>query len=208
LLASAATVLNTRFPGDEEFVGLENLALFLYSTELSNRVDDISAVISTSSVPRSVSNLISQTLRAQAVAENTSNSVPVRARSLRLAYTKLAALTIQVRRTFGTAPAYIRADQKITLAEDAPVNDRTTYDLDGDSGTYHADQPEELGLWTYERRSKTTGVITVMPNFPQNDVPRPFLLTFDAPITGTFTGTNIVGEAIPGTFRIDVVRTQ
>jgi len=202
LLANAARTLNARFTND--FLFEENEALGSYSYDLNNLLDDIASVIGTNPVPRSVTNKLAQGTKALARGDNTSNSVPVRARALALSLTKLSAAAREVIRLLGPAPAAVEDRLAIRLDENAPVNDRTFYNFVVDGWIWDSHGPndeEELGLWTYTRTGPSNAIITAMPNYPSNDVPRDFKLVFTNLDSGTFTGTNLHREFIQGGFQ-------
>jgi hypothetical protein len=146
LFASAATTLNRPFAGDDRFAALESQVIELYSAEARARVNWLVTHVGTNGIARSASNQLAQARNALDRAGNGSNSVPVRARVLATAFTKLGLADTQIRRTIKAAASL--ADKGVLLSEDAIVNEQTNFYLDhaGGTGIYNVDNPEELGL--------------------------------------------------------------
>lgn len=200
--ASATTRLNARFTNDGVFPLLEHATVEAYSMAAHDQLAAVISLVATSSVPRSLSNRLAKAGRALAHADASTNSVPVHARALVAALNKIRVAGDKVGRIF-KAPVSLE-NQRVTVVEDAIVNDRTSFYLSGDTQTYFSDNPEELGLWSYERTSPTTGLITLRSNFPVGDyAARPMMLVFSNLVSGTFTGTDITGANIRGNFTVE-----
>ena len=205
LLGTAARTLNAKF--DDDFLGLEWDALAEYSSDAHDLLTKIRTTIGTNSVPRDLSNNLKQATNALAIGDDTNKAVTVRARAIATSLTKLDKAGRTVLAQFGAAPATLDGYRDIRLDESAPVNEFTFYNLHTAGWVYDshvADPPaEELGLWSYTRQSSNMAIVTVMPNYPSNDVPRDFKLVFTNFATGTFSGTNVLKERIQGTFRLN-----
>jgi len=198
MLASAANALNKRF--EAEFVDEQEGALASYLYDATNQLADVQRVLATNPIPRNISQNLARATNGIAAAQNAGNSIPVRARALGKAFTKLGVVTMHVLRSVGLAPASLESWSNLDFYENAIVNDQTTYYFVIDNGTYNSHNPEELGLWSYQRANASNGLVTVMPNWPSNDVPRDFTITFTNFSSGTFTGTNQAREFIQGRF--------
>ena len=107
---------------------------------------------------------------------------------------------------FGAAPATLDGYQSVRFDEDVIINDRTFYNLHTLGWIYDshvAEQAVELGLWSYTQQGSNNAIITVMPNWPSNDVPRDFKLVFTNFSSGFFSGTNVLKNPIRGTFHLN-----
>jgi hypothetical protein len=200
LLASAASMLNARFTNDAVFASIEEDTAEAYSVEAHARFDALSSLVGTSNVPASVSRLMARAQSALARADAASNSVPVQARALSSALARIRTAGIRARRLIKAPPSIENA--AITLYEDQIVNDRTVFYLHP-GGDYNVHNPEELGLWTYQRTGLRTGVVTLTSNYPYGTYEqRPLHLVFRSPTRGTFTGTTVEGDGVDGTFEV------
>ncbi|HTD68790.1 MAG TPA: hypothetical protein VK846_19890, partial [Candidatus Limnocylindria bacterium] len=212
------------------FAELEAQAITDYSTEAHARLDGVFLWIGTNSVSRRLSNQVANAENALARADAATNSVPVQARAIAVAFNKILPAEKKVRSLFtapvlpppvvppvvtnpppvippgtpGLAPDSI-GTRYVNLYENAVVNDQTVfYFSTAQSGAqiYNVHHPEELGLWIYTRTGVNAGVITVDPDYPDNAPQRPLNLTFTSATGGTFTGTTFFGEALEGTFAV------
>lgn len=215
-LATGATVLNTRFPSNETFIALEEDALADYALEAEAQLDNAELHVGTNRISRALSKQLANLRVALSNAVVNSNSVPVRARALSRVFSKMRVPVAKVLKLFPTvpfeAPAEIATGRSLTLYENAIVNDQNIFyfhTLGGDPPApfrhYSTHNPEELGTWTYERLTSTTGVVHCNVTFTQagartppysHDIP----LTFTSATTGTFTAVNCLNETIQGTF--------
>jgi hypothetical protein len=203
-LGSAARTLHGRF--DDDFQMLEWDALAAYSFDAHGLLTEIKSTIGTNPVPRSVSSHLKQATNALAKGDNTNNTVPVRARAIATSLTKLDKAGRAVLSQFGAAPATLDGYSSVRLDEAVAVNNRTFYNLHTTDWIYDShvgEEAEELGLWSYTRQGSNNAIITVMPNWPSNDVPRDFRLVFTNFASGTFSGTNVLKHPIQGTFRLN-----
>jgi hypothetical protein len=201
LLGSAARTLNGRF--DDDFLVLEWDALAAYSSGAHALLTEIRSTIATNPVPRSVSNNLKQATNALAKGDNTNNAVPARARAIATSLTKLDKAGQAVLSQFGAAPATLDGYSNVRFEEAVIVNNQTTYNLHTTGWIYDShvgEEAEELGLWSYARQGSNNAIITVMPNWPSNDVPRDFRLVFTNFASGFFSGTNVLKNPIHGTF--------
>jgi hypothetical protein len=204
LLGSAARTLNGRF--DDDFLVLEWDALAAYSFDAHALLTEIQSTMGTNPVPRSVNNSLRQATNALAKGDSTNNAVPARARAIATSLTKLDKAGRAVLSQFGAAPATLDGYSSVRFDEDVIINDRTFYNLHTAGWIYDshvAEQAEELGLWTYTQQGSNNAIITVMPNWPSNDVPRDFKLVFTNFASGFFSGTNVLKNPIKGTFHLN-----
>jgi len=215
-LATAATVLNTRFPNDATFSSLEATALAFYSAEAHAQLNDADLRIGTNSIPRLLSNQLARARIALTNADNNTNGVPARARALARVFTQIRMPLAKIAQQFPTipfeAPTAMLTGQNLTLYENAIVNEQNIFYFHttaGDSGGrflhYSTHNPEELGVWTYERLTSRTAVVHCNVTFTQAGArPAPYShdipLTFTSATTGTFTATNCLNETVTGTF--------
>lgn len=215
-LATAATVLNTRFPSNETFIALEEDALADYALEAEAQLDNAELHVGTNRISRALSKQLANLRVALSNAVVNSNSVPVRARALARVYSKMRVPVAKVLKLFPTvpfeAPAEIATGRSLTLYENAIVNEQNIFyfhTLGGEPPApfrhYSSHNPEELGTWSYERLTSATGVVHCNVTFTQagartppysHDIP----LTFTSATTGTFTAVNCLNETIQGTF--------
>jgi hypothetical protein len=198
LLSSAAKTLNARF--DDDFLADENTALGEYLDDAERQLSHLELVIGTNAVSRKLSNNLAKAAASLDSAGDTSNRIPVRARAVSKSLKPLSDASKEVIRTLGLAPASLAGWATLDLVENAVVHDQTIYYFTVHNETYLSHHPEELGLWTYQRTGSNSATVTVMPNYPSNDVPRDFKLTFTNVSSGTFTGTNQIRELIQGGF--------
>lgn len=205
LLGAAARTLNGRF--DDDFLVLEWDALAAYSADAHALWSNITNVVGTNALARNVSNNLKQGTNALAHGDNTNNAVPVRARALATSLTKLGKAAAAVIDQFGfQAPANLDGYASVRLDEATNVNYQTFYNLHTALWVYDShvgQEAEELGLWSYTRQASNTAIITVMPNYPSNDVPRDFQLVFTNVNSGLFSGTNVLKNPIRGTFKLE-----
>ena len=215
-LATAATVLNTRFAGDATFSSLEETALAFYSAEAHAQLDDARLRIGTNSISRLLSNQLARARIALTNVDNSTSSVPVRARALARVFNQIRMPLAKVAQQFPTipfeAPAEMATGRNLTLYENAIVNDQNIFYFHttaGESGGrflhYSTHNPEELGTWTYERLTSRTAVVHCNVTFTQAGArPAPYShdipLTFTSATTGTFTAVNCLNETVQGTF--------
>jgi hypothetical protein len=205
-LATAATVLGTRFPNDATFASIESDALADYSAEAHAQLENAELHVGTNRISRLLSNQLARLQVALTNADNNSNGVPARARALARVFTQMRMPVAKILRMFPTIPFEAPASLSggLRAEEDEPVvNDQTIYEFFA-NGTYHADDPEELGLWTYQKTGTKTAVMNLTPNFPATNMgPHTFNLTFTSATTGTYTGHSAVtGENFVGTFSL------
>lgn len=205
--ATATTALNKQFGTNAELRTLQVATLNTYSEDVWLDLYASLEVLGTNSLSKGQSNLLSRATNALTRADAMTNS-PARARSMAAAVNKLSAAVKQITKNY-TAPAALPHD--VDLVEDAPSNSETTrfyfkvfYDQDHPEGYYAftADNPEEVGLWSYERTGPKTGVIHLNVNYgdPYPPFNHDLTLTFESPRRGTFTGVNGANESIKGTF--------
>jgi hypothetical protein len=195
LLASSATALNVGFPGDATFEGEEEAALDAYAAEAQAQLDATAALAGTNQMPRNISNQLVQAQAALERGNDTSNSVPVRARSIAFALNKIRVAHLQATRFF-RAPASL--DKTVTLngrgGQVVTLESNHRYTIPSDAG-------DENGSWSYERTSSRTAIITLDPDAVGVDS-RTINLKFNTSTRGAFRGTNAEGDPFNGTFTI------
>jgi len=205
LLGSAARTLNAKF--DDDFLVQEWDALAAYSADAHGLWTTVTNVVGTNALSRSASNNLKQGTNALAHGDNTNSAVPVRARALATSLTKLGKAATAVIDQFGfQAPATLDGYASVRLDEAVIVNNRTFYNLHTSQWIYDShvgEEAEELGLWSYAREGSNAAIITLMPNWPSNDVPRDFKLVFTNVSSGRFSGTNVLKQPIQGTFFLE-----
>ena len=193
LLAKAATSLDAAFPEDAAFSTLENNALNNYIAEAQAQINAINDRIGTNATPISVSNQLASALEALDRANDSSNSVPARARAVAFALNKIRVAEMQSARAF-KAPTSL-AGSTVTLTGKGgfgvTLESNGTYTIPGD--------PEETGTWTYERTGPATGVITASPSGGGTHT---LNLTFSNATRGKFNGTTASDESVNGSFTV------
>ena len=194
LLASSATALNVGFPGDSAFEAEQEVALDLYAAEAEAQLDATAALAGTNQMPRNISNQLAQAQAALDRGNDTSNSVPVRARSIAFALNKIRVANLQATRFFRAPPSL--AGKTVTL--NGRGGQAVTLESNG-SFTIPGDPADETGTWSYERIGPRDAVITLTPTVGS---PRAINLRFSTPTRGTFRGTNADGDRFNGTFAI------
>jgi hypothetical protein len=215
-LATAATVLNTRFESNATFTSLEEDAIADYAAEADAQLDTAELHVGTNAISRVLSNQLAGSRVALSNAVANSNGVPARARALARVFNKMRIPVAKVLRMFPTvpfeAPTEMATGRNLTLYENAIVNEQNIFYFHTTGGEppvrflhYSTHNPEELGTWTYERLTPTTAVIHCNVTFTQagartppysHDIP----LTFTSATTGTFTAVNCLNETVQGTF--------
>lgn len=217
LLANVATTLNARFDDDPAFVALEENAVASYSAQADAEIGLLGLLVGTNSLPRLTSRQLAQAIAALERADNTSNSVPVRARAAALAWNKLRVAGAKIRRDYHgptvEAPDSFAPGTRndITLYETADVSDQTIYyfhtlnDVNETYYHYTSHHPEELGTWQYVKTGQVTAVLHCMVSFSEPGgravgSEHNLSLVFTSESTGTFSGVNTLGETIQGTF--------
>jgi hypothetical protein len=210
LLASASATLRPHFRDPEDVLSALPLATFeAFKAEADAQLEDITTAIGTNRVSRAVRNCVLVGSNALERAERTNLTVSARASAVSVALKKFAfvqpRLTNLVSEPNAVAPPATIQHDKIELVENAPIHDQTKFWMPRageNSGYYNADIPEELGTWTYSVRGDI-GVVTVRPDYPAgNHGTREFHLTFTSATGGRFTGTNIEGSPMSGTFML------
>jgi hypothetical protein len=194
-LAQAATALSRQFPEDLAFSTEEEVAVTAYSAEAQARLNAVGDIAGTNALPRSVTNLLNQAQTALDRANDTDNTIPVRARAVAFALNKIRVADLQAHRFF---KAPLSLDDTVTLNG---RNNSGTVTLDGTHAyTITGDPTDELGTWSYERTSATTATITLNPTTGEDQ--RTIDLKFTNSTHGTFTGTTASGDPFRGTFTI------
>ncbi len=212
LLATAARTLNTRFPSNETFLILELAAIDDYSAEGHALLQLAKDRIGTNVISRGTSNKLAGAEAALDRADQNTNSVWQQARALSSALNRIRSATTPIFRKYTnsvpsgpTAPLTL-AGKNVDLTENLPVHDNTMYFLDpyteGNTGNYTADNPEELGQWTYVRVNDNTGTVLLYPDFPGAAADHQITLTFVTETSGTFVGQDVNGANISGTFSV------
>lgn len=208
LLSTAARTLNARFTDDGEFIPLENQAIVSYWNTGQSLLDQAIERLGTNTLTRGASNKL---VRAQAALDNveqTTNSVWRQARALSSALKLVDSATKPIFAKYTnsvpevppgpTAPTNIY-NMNIDAYENAPVNEQTKFFFRA-TGYYNADFPEELGRWQYVQTGPNTGVINITRDWPQGAPGHQLQLVFQTPTTGTFTGADLNGSPLQGTF--------
>jgi hypothetical protein len=213
-LSTAANALNKQFTNDSTLAALEDDALDAYSDEAHAQLDNAELHIGTNTISKGLSNQLAKIRIALTNADAITNGVPAKAKALANVFNRLRNPVAKILQQYPTIPFEAPTSVGgLMLRENAVVNEQTIYDFNFDSVTtfrdYHADDPEELGTWTYQRTSATTGILSLSPNFPPgNSGPHTMNLTFTTSRSGTFTGQTIGTAARPaenltGTFTLD-----
>jgi hypothetical protein len=193
LLAKAGTSLDAAFPEDSAFSTLENNALNNYIAEAQAQMNAINDRIGTNEAPISISNQLASAQEALDQANDSSNSVPVRARAVAFALNKIRVADTQSNRFF-KAPASLDG-RTVTLTGKGgfgvTLEPNGTYTIPGD--------PEETGTWSYERTGPATGVITASPS---GGGAHTLNLTFSNSTRGKFNGVTASDETVNGSFTV------
>jgi hypothetical protein len=219
LLSSAAATLGSRFRDSEDpLATLPETTLESFLAEANAQLDDITARIGTNTVRSNIRSAVRSGSNSLLRAESSRHSVSSRARHVSSALSKFAYVNARITNLVANpptggeepgpqpgpevpppAPAF--DGRQVELIEDAPVHSQSKmhFDVTERGNFYHVDNPEELGTWTFSSNGQT-GRVTAIPNYPRNDPPRDFNLTFDGPRTGTFVGTDINGDTVRGRF--------
>jgi hypothetical protein len=199
LLASASTTLERGFPGDAIFAALEDQAVDNYGAEAQSQLNATAARAGTNTIPRALSNQLSQAQAAIDRSSDTSNSIPVRARAVAFALNKVRAANILANRLF-KAPLSLEGST-LTLGRESD-HDAFNVTLRSDH-TYtiaeNGDEAEENGTWDYGRTSAKTGTLTLSPTTGGSHT---LDLKFANSRRGTFTGETAEGESVRGRFTI------
>jgi hypothetical protein len=200
LLATAATGLGNAFPEDTTLAGLENDALNNYRAEALAQLDDINNRFGTNDVPPNLNNQIVSAQDALVRANDTSNSIPVRARAVAFALNKIRVANIQAGHLI-KAPDSLDGTV-ITLKGRESDHDAFNVTLNSDH-TYtiaeNGDEAEENGTWSYSRTSHTNGTLTLSPTGGGSHT---LDLKFSNSSKGSFTGETSEGEGVKGRFSI------
>lgn len=188
--ANAATTLNAAFPDDALLAVQEEAVLLAYSTEAQTQLAAVTDLTGTNGVPNSINNQLTQAQAALDRANDASNSVPTRAKSLAFALNKIRVATMQAHRKY-KAPVSVESAQTITLSS---RNSQVLLDGDGTYTIGDPSAPDETGTWTYERTGPTTATITLSGGQTAD-------LKFTSPTGGTFSGTDANGN-VRGRFTV------
>lgn len=212
--ATAATALNSKsanFDGANGFITVQDPTLDAYYDTAVTEFNSTVALFTTNAMSASLSNQLARA-RAALTNANSQTNIAKRARALAAASNKLSAAVKKVWKD-RTAPDAITSDFDLTETAEL-VNDQTKFFFDAiytipehPEGyfSFTADNPEEVGLWTYERTGAHTGVVHLNVSYaqpPNSAHNHDLVLTFETPRSGTFTGKNIADEDIKGTFVI------
>ena len=194
LLAQASTALSRSFADDLSFSTDEEVAVTAYSAEAQARLNAVGDITGTNDVPRPIANQLSQAQAALDRANDTSNSIPVRARAVAFALNKIRVADLQARRLF-RAP--VSLDDTVTLngrgGNNVTLEGSHVYTISGDP-------TDEVGTWSYERTGANTATITLNPTTGEDA--HAINLKFTSSNKGTFSGTTASGDPFRGTFTI------
>jgi hypothetical protein len=193
-LAQAATTLSRSFPEDPEIFTEEDAAVTAYSAEAQVRYNAVFDITGTNAVPRPIANQLNQAQAALDRANDTGNSIPVRARAVAFALNKIRVADLQARRFF-KAPATLERTVNLNGrgGNNVTLNGNGTYTISGDP-------TNEEGNWSYERTGANTATITLNPTTGEDQ--HGVNLKFTSSNRGTFTGTTASGDPFRGTFTI------
>jgi len=199
-LASSATALNNAFPGDATFGSLENDAVNNYSAEAQSELNAVADRAGTNAIPPALSNQLSQAQASLDRANDSSNSIPVRARAVSFALNKIRVADILATHLF-KAPLSLDGT---TLTLKGRESDHDAFNVTLSSNhsyviAANGMEAEEDGTWDYARTSSNTGTLTLMPT---GGGAHTLDLKFANSTKGTFTGQNAGGEAVRGVFTI------
>ena len=200
LLATAGTGLGNAFPDDATLAALENDALNNYRAEALAQLNAIDNRIGTNEVPPNLNNQIVDAQDALVRANDSSNSIPVRARAVAFALNKIRVANIQTGRLI-KAPDSLDGTV-ITLKGSESDHDAFNVTLRADH-TYtiaeNGDEPEENGTWSYSRTGLATGTLALSPTSGGSHT---LDLKFSNSSKGSFTGQTSAGEDVKGKFSI------
>jgi hypothetical protein len=226
-LATAATILGTRFTNDTQLDTLENNSIASYSDAFAAQWDEAMTRIGTNRLQRGLSNQLVKAQAAYTNAVNNTNGVASQARALAQAFNKLRIPFAQVVRKYEMpggggggggggpfqAPDSVELPDVIVMIETAPSPSETTTlffhtmsDTRAPYKWYETHHPTELGTWTYQKLSDKTAVLNCTVSLVEDagaiSDPHTYSLTFTSATTGTFTGRNSLNENMTGTFSI------
>ena len=176
--ASAANTLNAAFTDDALLMLEEEQVLLAYSTEAQAQIDALSLLGDTNGFPKSIANQLNQAQDALARGNDSSNTVPTRAKALGFALNKIRVATQQVLHKY-KAPLILENGQAITLSGrtfQVTLNGDGTYTI-GDPSA-----PDESGTWTYDRTGPNTATVELSGGETAD-------LKCSKPNSGTFTGS-------------------
>lgn len=199
VLASASTALGKAFTNDTTLDTLGNDALNSYITEAQADLNEVANEIGTNNAP-SINNQLASAQDALDRANDTSNSVPVRARAVAFALNKLRVANIQLGKLF-KAPSSLDGS---VIALRGRESDRDAFNVTLNSDhTYtiaaNDEDVEETGNWTYERTDTSTGTLTLSPTGGGSHT---LNLKFANNSKGTFTGEAASSEEVKGSFSV------
>jgi hypothetical protein len=212
-LATAATVLNTRFAGDATLLSLEENALEAYANEAFVELDGAKVRLEgfTNDVPKGVLRQFIRATNALASFDANTNGVTERARALARVFSKMRVPVMKIFQQHpdpaGQSPVTIATSLNLDLG--FPNTPATYYcDTTSDGGvtrslTYFCNSPAEGGTWEYFKTGDKTATVRCTPSTPPGLGVHDFLLIFTTTRVGTFTGSNSQGQSIQGTFLID-----
>src|ERR1043166_3434338 len=206
-LAAAINTLSKAFSTDATLIDFETNAVSVYSGEAQLVLYTLESLAGTNALPRGTSNQLAQARELLNHADAATNSPLARARELVKAFKKLDSAGKRVHRLYQPQVPILLTGSDITLYENANVNEQTVFyfhtmlQTGEEYYSYESHNPEELGTWTYERKSKTNALFHCSPNWPPGySTPHDMALAFTSPNTGTFTGTNSSGRGLYGVF--------
>jgi hypothetical protein len=217
-LATAATVLNRRFPGDATLLSLEENALRAYDNEISVKLDGTKVRVEgfSNDIPRRVLRQFIQATNALNSYHANTGGVPQRARALarvfNKAYKPVTAIYKRHPHPAGQSPTSIEYSLNLDFFVPRFENPQTVYYCDtvdeGGNPTNeyfckHQDAEVERGTWQYIKTGPGTATVRLTPSSPSGLGVHEFRLFFETTRTGTFTGSNFQGQAIQGDLLID-----
>jgi hypothetical protein len=176
--ASAANTLNAAFTDDALLTLEEEQVLLAYSTEAQAQIDALSLLADTNGFPKSIANQLSQAQDAVARGNDSSNSVPTRAKALAFAFNKIRVATQQILHKY-KAPLAIGNGQTITLSG---RSFQVTLNGDGSYTIGDPSSPDESGTWTYDRTGPNSATVELSGGESAD-------LKFTSPSGGTFSGS-------------------